>query len=412
MKKILLTAGLISVLSSTAYGSNTAQGKQLSASCAGCHGDNGISLSQNYPNLAGQKNQYLITQLKAFKNGSRKNATMTAMTSALSEQDIVNISAYYSSLKAMPVATLSKNTPQATGVPTRTDFPKSIYVTNKKSGTVEQLPNEITWKGGPNMLYVAITPNKNRVLATSPSTNTVYVFNAQTGHQIKIINVQKAPKGVKVSPNGRWAYVANQGAASVSVINLKTLKVVNTIKVKSEPHNIRFTSNGKLAYVTLQGGAGLAVIDTAKQKMIKVIPVPGITGPHNLDLTHNEKYAYVRDFVHHVALINLKTGNVKKVFTVGNGHGGMDVSPNGEWAATAAIGDTFCTIINTKTLKTYNIQLGTASHGIRASKNNRWLYVTLPKANALAVISLKTKKIIKKIPMGQFPFWITVNGNP
>ena len=44
-----------------------------------------------------------------------------------------------------------------------------------------------------------------------------------------------------------------------------------------------------LAYVTLQGGAGIAVIDTAARKMVKVIPVPGITGPHNLDLSADEK---------------------------------------------------------------------------------------------------------------------------
>ncbi len=403
---------LVTALSTTAFGNNITQGKQLSASCAGCHGDKGISSNQNYPNLAGQKNQYLITQLKAFKNGSRKNATMTAMTSALSDQDIVNLSAYHSSLEIAPKATLAKSAIQATGVPSQKDFPEDIYVTNKKSGTVEQLPNEITWKGGPNMLYVAITPDKKRVLATSPSENAVYIFNAQTGHKVKVIDVEKAPKGVKVSPDGHWAYVANQGAASISVINLKTLKNVNTIKVKSEPHNVRFTSNGKTAYVTLQGGAGLGVIDTVKQKMIKVIPIPGITGPHNLDLTHDEKYAYVRDFVHHVALINLSTAKVEKVFTVGNGHGGIDVSPNGKWAATAAIGDTFCTIINTETLESYKVQLGTASHGIRASKNSRWLYVTLPKEKALAVISLKTKKVVKTIPMGEFPFWIAVHGNP
>ncbi len=51
-----------------------------------------------YPNLAGQKEQYLVLQIKAFRDGERKNMVMSAMASGLSDTDIINLSAYYASL--------------------------------------------------------------------------------------------------------------------------------------------------------------------------------------------------------------------------------------------------------------------------------------------------------------------------
>ncbi|MCK5263261.1 MAG: cytochrome c, partial [Gammaproteobacteria bacterium] len=74
-------------------------GKAKTAMCAGCHGVKGISMAPINPNLAGQKALYLATQLKAFRSGDRKNATMNPMAKGLSDADIANIAAYYSSLK-------------------------------------------------------------------------------------------------------------------------------------------------------------------------------------------------------------------------------------------------------------------------------------------------------------------------
>ena len=412
MKTTLLRQGLAIALAVTATAAQSAdisQGKSKATACAGCHGSDGIGLSDEFPNLAGQKPGYLFKQLKAFKDGTRKDPSMAAMVAALSEQDMHNLAAYYASLSTTHAATTA--TVAADGKATSHEFPADTFITMKKSGTVELFPKEVTWQGGPNMLYNAVTPDGSKVLATSPSSNSVYIFDAKSGKQLAVLEVGKAPKGVKVTPDGQWAYVSNQGSANVSVVDLNQLKVVDSIAVEKGPHNARFTRDGKLAYVTLQGGAGIAVVDTAKRKMIKVIPVPGITGPHNLDLSADEKTAYVRDFVHHVAVLDLVTGKVRKVITVGNGHGGIDVTPDGRYAATAAIGDSIISIIDTKTLAVKNIQIGKGPHGIRASKDSHWLYVTLTGENAVAVVNLETMKVEKKIAVGKFPFWVAVRGN-
>ncbi len=415
MRKSLSSSTLLLLLSVSpgfaAVSGDIAAGKVKAPMCAGCHGAKGIGVSAEFPNLAGQKAGYLSKQLRAFRDGSRVEPTMKAMASTLSDADIANLAAYFSSLERSPMA-VAGTAPAVTGQPTAKEFPQTTFITMKKSGTVETFPDEIVWPGGANMLYDAVTPDGSRLLATSPSSNTVTVFDTASGGQLAVIPVGKAPKGVKVTPDGRFAWVSNQGSGDLSVIDLVSLKVIDTIRVEAGPHNARFTRDGKLAYVTLQGGAGLAVVDTATRKMIRVIPIPGITGPHNLDLSQDEKTAFVRDFVHHVAVLDIASGKVRKVITVGNGHGGIDVFPDGRYAVTAAIGDDVVTVIDTQTLETRDIKVGNGPHGVRASRDGRWIYVTLTKDNQVVVIDADTLQVVKRIEVGKFPFWVALPGNP
>lgn len=102
MKRQILTFVSALALSSAATmvsAADAAAGKAKSATCAGCHGAAGISAVPTYPNLAGQKEAYTIKQLKAFKDGTRKDPTMNAMSKPLSDADMANIAAYFASLK-------------------------------------------------------------------------------------------------------------------------------------------------------------------------------------------------------------------------------------------------------------------------------------------------------------------------
>ena len=82
---------------------DAAAGKGKVAMCSACHGANGVGIGPTFPNLAGQKADYMALQLKAFKDGSRKGANaaqMVGMVAALSDQDMADIAAYYASLDA------------------------------------------------------------------------------------------------------------------------------------------------------------------------------------------------------------------------------------------------------------------------------------------------------------------------
>ena len=99
--KTLATAIISSFLlaaSGAALAGDAAAGKAKAASCAGCHGANGISSNPMWPNLAGQQPGYLVKQMKAFRDGTRTDPMMSPMAKPLSDADIENIAAYFSSL--------------------------------------------------------------------------------------------------------------------------------------------------------------------------------------------------------------------------------------------------------------------------------------------------------------------------
>lgn len=80
---------------------DAAAGKSKAMICSSCHGANGKAAIPTYPNLAGQNEQYLISALKAYKNGGRaagQAMIMAGMAKPLSDTDIANLAAYYSAL--------------------------------------------------------------------------------------------------------------------------------------------------------------------------------------------------------------------------------------------------------------------------------------------------------------------------
>lgn len=79
-----------------------AAGKEKSAVCQGCHGEDGNSASGTFPRLAGQFANYLQKQIRDFQNELRNDPTMSAMAATVTEkQDLLDITAYFSSQKQM-----------------------------------------------------------------------------------------------------------------------------------------------------------------------------------------------------------------------------------------------------------------------------------------------------------------------
>lgn len=105
MKKVALSlAALMFAAAGSAVAGDAEAGKTVYASkgCAGCHGPAGVSAAPMYPNVAGQKEQYAVLALKAYKDGTRNSANAAAMkpmAAMLSDADMENVAAYLASLK-------------------------------------------------------------------------------------------------------------------------------------------------------------------------------------------------------------------------------------------------------------------------------------------------------------------------
>ena len=99
MKKLSLAVAATVLMAAPTFAADVAAGKSKAVMCAACHGATGVSAVPMYPNLAGQKEAYLLKQLKDFKSGARKDPVMAPMAMGLSETDMANVAAYFSSLK-------------------------------------------------------------------------------------------------------------------------------------------------------------------------------------------------------------------------------------------------------------------------------------------------------------------------
>ena len=88
---------------------DAAAGKQRATTCVSCHGAEGISPNDTWPNLAGQNAVYLARILAAYKSGDQKDVAMTPLAQALSDADIQNLAAYYAGLncKSAPRGTVA-----------------------------------------------------------------------------------------------------------------------------------------------------------------------------------------------------------------------------------------------------------------------------------------------------------------
>ena len=99
MIKNMLTALAVLALTSPAVATagDAAAGQAKSAVCAACHGVDGNSVNPEWPSIAGQHPEYIVSALMAFQEGRRENVLMTPQAMALSPEDMANLAAFYSS---------------------------------------------------------------------------------------------------------------------------------------------------------------------------------------------------------------------------------------------------------------------------------------------------------------------------
>ncbi|MEJ2347445.1 MAG: cytochrome c [Gammaproteobacteria bacterium] len=98
VSKVAVMLALAGATGTVFAAGDASAGKAKFATCAGCHGPAGVSSNPMWPNLAGQKEGYVIKQLKDFRAGNRTNPLMSPMAKPLSDSDIENLAAYVSSL--------------------------------------------------------------------------------------------------------------------------------------------------------------------------------------------------------------------------------------------------------------------------------------------------------------------------
>jgi cytochrome c553 len=97
---ILICAAALSLSGAALAAGSKEAGQTKSVPCVACHGVDGNSANPEWPSIAGQHESYLVRQLKAFRDGGRQNALMTPMAAGLTDEDMADLAAWFSSQTA------------------------------------------------------------------------------------------------------------------------------------------------------------------------------------------------------------------------------------------------------------------------------------------------------------------------
>jgi len=104
MKRLIIYMLMVSALIISANvlaAADVANGQLKSASCTACHGVGGDSTNPMFPKIAGQHADYIVYVLQAYKTGKRINPMMQATAAALSDDDIIDLAAYFSAQEGL-----------------------------------------------------------------------------------------------------------------------------------------------------------------------------------------------------------------------------------------------------------------------------------------------------------------------
>ena len=101
--KIFLAILLTVFWSSTGFAGDPAAGQEKSAVCVACHGPDGNSPIAMNPRIAGQYADYMVHVLTEYRSGARQNPIMAGIAAALTDEDIADLAAWFSSQSGLDI---------------------------------------------------------------------------------------------------------------------------------------------------------------------------------------------------------------------------------------------------------------------------------------------------------------------
>jgi len=228
---------------------------------------------------------------------------------------------------------------------------------------------------------LAITPDGRQVLVAIFGTSQVAFIDTTTNQVTGQVPVPN-PHNIAISPDGLMAYVAAQmpGKFGLAILDVANKTQVDSIPLDKTPRALNFSPDGKLLYFTLAGVDAVQVLDTASNKIVAQIPVGA--SPHHPLFTPNGKYALVvSQGPGELNIIDPATNTVSKTVKVGT-------LPH--WIAIDAKGETaWVTNEGSNDVSVVDIEKGTVTATVPVGQAPRKIVVQ-PQAATAALDSVKT----------------------
>ncbi|MGH8228970.1 MAG: beta-propeller fold lactonase family protein [Steroidobacteraceae bacterium] len=263
------------------------------------------------------------------------------------------------------------------------------------------------------------------------------IINGRTLEVVATVPLGRRPRGIVVSPDGRYLYIALSGspiegppekrhgplpppdksADGIAVFNIATRSVARVIRGISDPEKLAVTHDGRYLYVA--GSSKAVVMDVASGKALAKIPVGD--DPEGVRISPNGRYVYVSSEAdNRITVIDTRTKKVVKTFPVGQRPRSIAFSPSGARAYVPGEADASVTIVNARTMspiKTFFLKPSAVFHplvgaarpmDLLVSRSGRFLYVSTGRAGAVLDVNLRTDQIAHAAMTGTRPWTIAL----
>lgn len=199
---------------------------------------------------------------------------------------------------------------------------------NKLIGRYDPAAQQIDWLmgTGQNATHMVMAnADASQLYTANIGSNSITVIEraGQAGWNNTVIPVGKGPEGMDLSADGKQLWTAHSQDGGVSVIDLATKKVLQTIDVRTKRSNrLKFTPDGRLVLISDLAGGELVILDAASRREVKRLTLG--KNPEGILLAPDGSRAYVAVAGdNHIAVIDLKTFEVKGKLETGAGPDGM-----------------------------------------------------------------------------------------
>jgi YVTN family beta-propeller protein len=293
-------------------------------------------------------------------------------------------------------------------------------------------PAGIVWMAVPLFALSMLAPNARaasevRVIQTNSAGDNLHVIDPATNKVVGVIEGIEVPHGVAIARDGNRIYVTDEPLKTLDVVDAKSLKVIKRIPLSGHPNNLDVSKDGSHVYVGIvQAPGAVDVIDTTTLTNVKTIPVTG--GIHNVYVTPDGRYAIAGSIpASTINVIDTTTNTLAWTVKMSSGIRPMAFTKNPDGSTKEIIVQLsdfhgFAVVdfaarkeINRVTLpdppgqqkETQGIQ-GAPAHGLAISADGKVLWVTSKYYGYVAAYSLPDCKLLKVVPVGSHPEWLTI----
>ena len=277
------------------------------------------------------------------------------------------------------------------------------------------------------LAVAAMAASRERVLQTNSAGDNIHVIDPATNKVVGVIEDIEVPHGVALAPDGSRIYITDEPRSSLDIVDAVTLKVTKKIPLTGRPNNLAVSKDGKTIYVAVVEAPGAVdVIDAVTGTKVKSIPLKG--GIHNVYVTPDGKFAVAGSIPGKIVnVIDTATNTLAWTLAESAGIRPMAFTKNADGSTKEIIVQLsdfhglavvdFATRREVRRValpepagqkkETEGIQ-GAPSHGLAITPDGKTLWATSKWYGYVAAFSLPELKLIKVVPVGSHPEWLTI----